>query len=120
MYYICLIVRVYVFHVEHVDKKGLYETLFHCNILSKHYHHHDHVILQSYPPRCNHISYTNDYNDDDCDYDSDDNDDDDNNGDDNNGDDDDDDYDDDNYDDDNGDDDDGGGGDNDDDYDDDN
>jgi hypothetical protein len=24
----------------HIDKNGLYETLFHCNILSKHYHHH--------------------------------------------------------------------------------
>jgi hypothetical protein len=31
--------RVYVFYVGHVDKSSLFETLFHCNILSKHHHH---------------------------------------------------------------------------------
>jgi hypothetical protein len=30
---------VYVFYVGRVDKSSLYETLFHCNILSKHHHH---------------------------------------------------------------------------------
>jgi hypothetical protein len=29
-----------VFYVGHVDKSSLYETLFHCNILSKHHHHY--------------------------------------------------------------------------------
>jgi hypothetical protein len=29
-----------VFYVGHIDKSSLYETLFHCNILSKYYHHH--------------------------------------------------------------------------------
>jgi len=33
--------RVYVFYVGHVDKSSLYETLFHCNILSKHHHIHE-------------------------------------------------------------------------------
>jgi hypothetical protein len=28
-----------VFYVGHVDKSSLYETLFHCNILSKHHLH---------------------------------------------------------------------------------
>jgi hypothetical protein len=27
-----------VFYVGHVDKCSLYETLFHCNVLSKHHH----------------------------------------------------------------------------------
>jgi hypothetical protein len=40
VYYLCLIGRVYVFHVGHVDKSSLYETFFHCNTLSKHHHHH--------------------------------------------------------------------------------
>jgi hypothetical protein len=39
VHYLCLIGRVYVFYVGHVDKSSLYETLFHCNILSKHHHH---------------------------------------------------------------------------------
>jgi len=30
---------IYVFYVGYVDKSSLYETLFHCNILSKHHHH---------------------------------------------------------------------------------
>jgi uncharacterized YccA/Bax inhibitor family protein len=34
---LCLIGRVYVFYVGHVGKSSLYETLFHCNILSKHH-----------------------------------------------------------------------------------
>jgi hypothetical protein len=29
-----------VFYVRHVDKSSLHESLFHCNILSKHHHHH--------------------------------------------------------------------------------
>jgi hypothetical protein len=33
----------FVFHVGHVAKSSLYETLFHCNILSKHHHHHPKV-----------------------------------------------------------------------------
>jgi hypothetical protein len=40
---LCLIGRVYVFYVGHVDKSSLYETLFHCNILSKH-HLYDHLV----------------------------------------------------------------------------
>jgi hypothetical protein len=40
VHYLCLIGRIYVFSVGHVDKSSLYETLFHCNILSKHHHHH--------------------------------------------------------------------------------
>jgi hypothetical protein len=40
VYYLCLIGRVYVFYVGHVDKSSLYETLFHCNILSKHHNYH--------------------------------------------------------------------------------
>jgi hypothetical protein len=28
-----------VFYVGHLDKSSLYETLFHCNLLSKHHHH---------------------------------------------------------------------------------
>jgi hypothetical protein len=39
VHYLCLIGRVYVFYVGHVDKISLYETLFHCNILSEHHHH---------------------------------------------------------------------------------
>jgi hypothetical protein len=38
--YLCLIGRVCVFYVGHVDKSSLYQTLFHCNTLSKHYPHH--------------------------------------------------------------------------------
>jgi hypothetical protein len=38
--------RVYVFYVGHVNKSILYETLFHCNIPSKH-HHHTGVPLKS-------------------------------------------------------------------------
>jgi hypothetical protein len=41
----CLIGWVYVFYVGHVDKSSLYETLFHCKILSK--HHQSMNILQS-------------------------------------------------------------------------
>jgi hypothetical protein len=41
VHYLCLIGRVYVFYVGHVDKSSLYETLFHCDILSKHHHHRD-------------------------------------------------------------------------------
>jgi hypothetical protein len=40
VHYLCLIERVYVFYVGHVVKSSLNETLFHCNILSKHHHHH--------------------------------------------------------------------------------
>jgi hypothetical protein len=40
VHYLCLIGRVYVFYVGHVDKSSLYETLFHCNILTKHHLHH--------------------------------------------------------------------------------
>jgi hypothetical protein len=29
----------YLWLIGHVDKSSLYETLFHCNILSKHHHH---------------------------------------------------------------------------------
>jgi hypothetical protein len=39
VHYLCLIGRMYVFYVGHADKSSLYETLFHCNILSKHHHH---------------------------------------------------------------------------------
>jgi hypothetical protein len=45
-YYLYLIGRVCVFYVGHVDKSSLYETLFHCNILSRHQHHH-HVWVMS-------------------------------------------------------------------------
>jgi hypothetical protein len=41
VHYLCLIGRVYVFYVGHVDKSCLYETLFHCNILCTHHHHHE-------------------------------------------------------------------------------
>jgi hypothetical protein len=44
VHYLCLIGRVYVYYVGHVNKSSLYETLFHCNILSKHHHHHLLVI----------------------------------------------------------------------------
>jgi hypothetical protein len=40
VHYLCLIGWVDVFYVEHVDKSSSYETLFHCNILSKHHHYH--------------------------------------------------------------------------------
>jgi hypothetical protein len=40
VHYLCLIGRVYIFYVGHVDKSSLYETLFHCNILRKYHHHH--------------------------------------------------------------------------------
>jgi hypothetical protein len=40
VHYLYLIARVYVFYVGHIDKNSLYETLFHCNILSKHHHYH--------------------------------------------------------------------------------
>jgi hypothetical protein len=36
VHYLCLIGRIYVLYVGHVD----YETLFHVVILSKHHHHH--------------------------------------------------------------------------------
>jgi hypothetical protein len=39
VHYSCLIGRFCVFYVGHIDKSNLYETLFHCNILSKHHHH---------------------------------------------------------------------------------
>jgi hypothetical protein len=39
VHYLCLIERVYVFYVGHVDKSSLYETIFNCNISSKHHHH---------------------------------------------------------------------------------
>jgi hypothetical protein len=39
VHYLCLIGRVYMFYVGHVDKSSLYEALFHCNILSEHHHH---------------------------------------------------------------------------------
>jgi hypothetical protein len=48
VYYLCPIGRVYVFYVGHVDKSSLYETLFHSNILSKHYHHHHRVSIRYY------------------------------------------------------------------------
>jgi hypothetical protein len=38
-YFPFLCSRVYEFYVGHVDKSSLYETLFHCNIVSKHHHH---------------------------------------------------------------------------------
>jgi hypothetical protein len=34
----------FVFYVGHGDKSSLYETLFHCNILSKHHHNH-HIYI---------------------------------------------------------------------------
>jgi hypothetical protein len=40
VHYLCLIARVYVFYVGYLDKSSLYETLFRCNIPSKHHHHH--------------------------------------------------------------------------------
>jgi 4-hydroxyphenylpyruvate dioxygenase-like putative hemolysin len=40
VHYLSLIGRVYMFYVGHEDKSSLYETLFHCNILSKHHHPH--------------------------------------------------------------------------------
>jgi hypothetical protein len=46
VHYLCLIEQVYVFYIGHVDSSSLYETLFPCNILSKHHHHHF-VIPQS-------------------------------------------------------------------------
>jgi hypothetical protein len=42
VHYLCLVGWVYVFYVGHVDKSSLYETLFHCNILSK--HHNQQII----------------------------------------------------------------------------
>jgi hypothetical protein len=39
VHYSSLIGRVYVLYVGHVDKSCLYETLFQCDILSKHPHH---------------------------------------------------------------------------------
>jgi hypothetical protein len=43
VHYLCLIGRVYVFYVGHIDKSSLYKTLFHCNTLSKQHHHHHHL-----------------------------------------------------------------------------
>jgi hypothetical protein len=40
VHHLCFIGRVHVFYVGYVDKSSLYETLFHCNILSKHHHYH--------------------------------------------------------------------------------
>jgi hypothetical protein len=40
VHYLCLIGRVCVLYVGHVDKSSLYETLFHYTIISKHHHHH--------------------------------------------------------------------------------
>jgi hypothetical protein len=40
VHYLCLIGRVYMFYVGHVNKSSLYEILSHCNTLSKHHHHH--------------------------------------------------------------------------------
>jgi hypothetical protein len=40
VHYLCLIGRFYMFNVGHVDKSSLYDTLYHCNILSTHHHHH--------------------------------------------------------------------------------
>jgi hypothetical protein len=48
VHYLCLIRLVYVFYVGHVDKSSLYETLFHCNTLSKHHHHTETVLLLRY------------------------------------------------------------------------
>jgi hypothetical protein len=45
VHYLCLIGRVFVFYVGHVDKSSLYETLFYCNILSKHHHHQIQYML---------------------------------------------------------------------------
>jgi hypothetical protein len=45
VHYLCLIGRVYVSYVGHVDKSSLYETIFYCNILSKHHHHHEQVDI---------------------------------------------------------------------------
>jgi hypothetical protein len=47
--YLCLIGRVYVFYVGHKDKSSLYETLFHCIILSKHHHHHIFGFFKQFP-----------------------------------------------------------------------
>jgi hypothetical protein len=44
-HYLCLIGQVYMFYVGHVDKSSLYETLFHCNMLSKHHYLHIFAIL---------------------------------------------------------------------------
>jgi hypothetical protein len=49
--YICLIGRVHVSYVGHIDKSRLYETLFHCNILNKHHHH------MNSPSRLTHVSF---------------------------------------------------------------
>jgi hypothetical protein len=38
-----------VFFVGHLDKSSLYETLFHCNILTK--HHHYHYVVSEFSPR---------------------------------------------------------------------
>jgi hypothetical protein len=46
VHYLCLIGRVYMFYVGHVDKSSLYETLFHCNILSKYHHYHYHPFQE--------------------------------------------------------------------------
>jgi hypothetical protein len=48
VHYLCLIGRVYVFYVGHLDKSSLYETLFHCNILSKHHHHHKYANVMRF------------------------------------------------------------------------
>jgi hypothetical protein len=37
--YNALFGRVYVIYGGHEDKSSLYDTLFHCSILSKHHHH---------------------------------------------------------------------------------
>jgi hypothetical protein len=46
VYYLCLIGRVYVFYEGNVDKRSLYKTRFHCNILSK--HHHIYICMHIY------------------------------------------------------------------------
>jgi hypothetical protein len=48
LHYLCLIGRAYVFYVGHVDKSSLYETFFHCNILSKYHHHHHMLVLHRF------------------------------------------------------------------------
>jgi hypothetical protein len=50
VHYLCLIGRVYVLYVGHVDKSSLYETLFHFNILSRRHHQYrdtNKTVIQS-------------------------------------------------------------------------
>jgi hypothetical protein len=69
----------YEFYVGQVDKSSLYETLFHCNIQSKHHHHqfkvetfckqYGEVRYDSYYSRWNKIDALNSHDDDEVDLD---------------------------------------------------